>query len=222
MLIENNDHNSGRLIYTNNMLYYTIGDQATYNSCEPNLAQILPTQEDINSENWTNYPGKILRLNIDGSIPDGNPILNGVKSHIYSYGHRNNQGIVLGSNGLLYSDEHGQNTDDEVNIIYGGKNYGWSFVAGYKDNQRYNYCDWSSASNCGSTSGACPSEILFEEQDFSASNFREPLLSMFAAPNDYDFNKPICINTWMCRPNVASSSLGIYENNAIPSWKNSL
>lgn len=225
-----NDHNSGRLIFAaDGTLYYTIGDQGanqSSNYCNPNLAQVLPTQSEIDQQDWSNYPGKVLRMNTDGSIPDDNPVLDGVKSHIYSYGHRNPQGIVLGANGLLYSDEHGPNTDDEVNIIYSGKNYGWPNVAGYQDNQAYDYCNWSSAPNCQSlnfSSTNCHSSItLLEETDFSHPDYQEPLFPMFAVPDDYNFNDPACSNSWICRPNVAPSSIAIYESDAIPSWKNSL
>ncbi len=229
-LPSSNDHNSGRLVYgPDGKLYYSIGDQGSNrwdNKCNPILSQVLPTQEEINRSDWSNYPGKILRINTDGSIPSDNPALNLVRSHIFTYGHRNPQGLVFGSNGILYSDEHGPKTDDEVNIIAASANYGWPNVAGYKDDQAYFYCNWSSASNCESLSYSdddCPpSASISFERNFSASYFVEPMLSMFAVPDDYDFNDPNCDNSWICRPNVAPSSIGIYEADAIESWKNSL
>ncbi|MEM1120947.1 MAG: T9SS type A sorting domain-containing protein [Bacteroidota bacterium] len=54
------------------------------------------------------------------------------------------------------------------------------------------------------------------------SNYQEPLTSLFAVTDDYNFNDPACANSWVCRPNVAPSSLAIYDHDAIPSWKNSL
>lgn len=225
-----NDHNSGRLIFgPDGKLFYTLGDQGgnqNSNYCKPILAQVLPTQEEIDAEDWSHYTGKILRLNTDGSIPEDNPILDGVQSHIYSYGHRNPQGIVFGSNGLLYADEHGPNTDDEVNMIISGKNYGWPIVVGYQDNQAYHYCDWSSLPSCKQVpyeNGYCPPmATTMEESSFIAENFQEPLFSMFAVTDDYNYDNPACENAWICRPNVAPSSIGIYESDAIPSWKNSL
>ncbi|MDZ4746783.1 MAG: PQQ-dependent sugar dehydrogenase [bacterium] len=76
------------------------------------------------------YNGKILRINADGSIPSDNPIPG---SAIWSWGHRNPQGLVFGPNDVLYSSEHGATTDDEVNIITKGRNYGWPRVEGFCD-----------------------------------------------------------------------------------------
>lgn len=229
-LPSSNDHNSGRLIFgVDEKLYYTIGDQGANqggNYCNPNLAQVLPTQNEIDQEDWTNYPGKVLRLNLDGSIPADNPMLDGVRSHVFSYGHRNAQGIVMSNNGILYADEHGPNTDDEVNLIAAGMNYGWPNIAGYQDDQAYDYCNWSSVSNCQDlnySSSSCNSSIdLLEESTFMMINYQEPLMSMFAVTDDYDYNNPACSDSWICRPNVAPSSIGIYESDAIPFWTNSL
>jgi len=73
---------------------------------------------------------KILRLNVDGSVPADNP---DNTSLVYSWGHRNAQGLCLGPNGLIYSSEHGQNSNDEFNIIEEGRNYGWPEVEGFCD-----------------------------------------------------------------------------------------
>ena len=197
-----NDHNSGRLIFgPDNKLYYTIGDQGV-KDCDTNLAQFLPTQQEIDAKNWKNYPGKILRLQLDGSIPNDNPVINGVKSHIYSYGHRNPQGIVFSSNGTLYSDEHGPSSDDEVNILTPGKNYGWPYVAGVRDNLMYD-------------SDGC----LTNETSFNEPNYQDPLISLFL-PDSY--RDPACTDNWMCRPNIAPSSVDIYQSAIVPNWTNSL
>lgn len=225
-----NDHNSGRLILgPDAKLYYTIGDQGgnqNSNYCNAILSQVIPTQAEIDQGDWSHYPGKILRLNLNGSIPDDNPMVESVRSHIYSYGHRNPQGIVFGENGFLYSDEHGPDTDDEVNLISAGLNYGWPRVAGYRDNQAYDYCNWSSVANCQNldySKTSCPTGAVFlEESSLTDSNYRDPIMSMFAVSDDYNFNNPICQNSWLCRPNVAPSSIDIYNNDAIPDWQNSL
>lgn len=75
--------------------------------------------------------GKILRLTLEGKPAPGNPYPNG----IWSIGHRNPQGLLFSpETRVLYSSEHGPATDDEVNIIESGRNYGWPDVHGYCDN----------------------------------------------------------------------------------------
>ena len=74
--------------------------------------------------------GKILRLNLDGTIPSDNPFPG---SPVWSMGHRNGQGLVWAANGRLYESEHGPNNDDEINLIRRGANYGWPEVAGFID-----------------------------------------------------------------------------------------
>lgn len=74
--------------------------------------------------------GKVLRLNIDGTIPADNPFPG---NPVWTIGHRNPQGLLLAPNGILYSSEHGPDTDDELNIIEKGRNYGWPEVKGYCD-----------------------------------------------------------------------------------------
>jgi glucose/arabinose dehydrogenase/cytochrome c5 len=80
-----------------------------------------------NAQNKASINGKILRLNIDGTIPDDNPIKG---SPVWSLGHRNIQGLAYGPNGTLYSSEHGDAIEDELNIIKMGGNYGWPQVEG--------------------------------------------------------------------------------------------
>ncbi len=161
-LSASNDHNAGRLIFSKDKkLYYSIGDQGANqfsNKCTTIEAQRLPTQTEIDNSDWSSYKGKILRINLDGSIPTNNPILNGVQSHIFSYGHRNPQGLVF-ANDRLYSAEHGPKSDDEINLVTSGDNYGWPHIAGFQDDMAYEYCDWSSALDCESlnyTNFNCP------------------------------------------------------------------
>ena len=78
--------------------------------------------------------GKILRMNLDGGVPADNPYPD---SLIWSYGHRNPQGLVLAGNGKLYSSEHGLAYDDELNLIEKGGNYGWPNVAGICDTPQH-------------------------------------------------------------------------------------
>lgn len=93
---------------------------------------LLMTTGDVGDGGWSSQNqlhlnGKTLRLNLDGSIPDDNPFGN---SYVYTWGHRNSQGLCLGPNDLIYSTEHGQNNWDEFNIIEAGRNYGWPDVEG--------------------------------------------------------------------------------------------
>ena len=69
----------------------------------------------------------MVRMNRDGSVPKDNPFVrnNRVLSHIFSYGHRNPQGLSLGLKKEIWQHEHGPRGGDELNIIRAGKNYGW-------------------------------------------------------------------------------------------------
>ncbi len=110
-------HNGGRIkIGPDQKLYITTGDAG--NSA---LAQ------DV-----TSTAGKILRIELDGSIPKDNPIVN---SPVYSLGHRNPQGLAWNSKNILYASEHGQTAHDEINIIKPGANYGWPLVQGDEESK---------------------------------------------------------------------------------------
>jgi glucose/arabinose dehydrogenase len=84
-----------------------------------------------NAQDLTNHNGKVMRLHDDGRVPSDNPFVNtpNAKPEIWSYGHRNIQGMVYDANtGILWSHEHGPKGGDEVNIIEKGNNYGWPLV----------------------------------------------------------------------------------------------
>jgi len=86
---------------------------------------------DVNPQDLTRDGGKIYRFNADGSIPKDNPFVgkNGAKTAIYSYGHRNPQGLVKHpETGAIWDHEHGPRGGDEINIIKAGANYGWPVV----------------------------------------------------------------------------------------------
>lgn len=108
-------HDGGRLRFgPGDLLFITTGDAGT---------------ED-NAQSTSTLAGKILRIYKDGSVPNTNPF----NTPVYSYGHRNPQGITWDENGNLWSTEHGRSGVrsgfDEVNLIESGKNYGWPVIQG--------------------------------------------------------------------------------------------
>ncbi len=111
----NTYHNGSRLVITpDHKLFFSMGDVG-----RTDLAQ------DIGFKG-----GKILRLNLDGSIPVDNPFAG---NPVWSWGHRNSQGMVYAENGHMYTTDHGPLNDDEVNLITKGGNYGWPDVQGAPD-----------------------------------------------------------------------------------------
>jgi glucose/arabinose dehydrogenase len=88
-----------------------------------------------NAQDRLNHAGSILRLNMDGSVPSDNPFVESESlPEIWSYGHRNPQGLFWDSaTGILWSNEHGPRGGDEINIIEPGENYGWPVVSHGKE-----------------------------------------------------------------------------------------
>jgi glucose/arabinose dehydrogenase len=117
------NHFSGKIAFDRNgYLFLTVGDRQV--APEGNL-EAHPAQD------LTNHHGKIVRLHDDGRVPADNPFVSraGAKPEIWSYGHRNVQGLAIHPDtGELWADEHGPQGGDELNRIEAGKNYGWPVI----------------------------------------------------------------------------------------------
>ncbi|MBP2832373.1 PQQ-dependent sugar dehydrogenase [Aquimarina sp. U1-2] len=109
-------HFGSRIEFDNEgYVYFCIGDRGN---------------RDVNPQDVTKDGGKIYRLHDDGSIPKDNPFIQteNAKKAIYSYGHRNPQGMALHPNGTIWVHEHGPRGGDEINPIQKGINYGWPVI----------------------------------------------------------------------------------------------
>src|SRR5262245_18943462 len=218
------DHVGGRLAFgPDRKLYLTIGDQGSNfgaNRCNVNHAQDLPSVAQVKTKDWSMYQGKILRMELDGSIPADNPQVGGVRSHIFTYGHRNPLGLAFGPGGRLYESEHGPSSDDEANLLEAGRNYGWPNVAGYKDDKAYVYANWSASkpAPCASLPGgnAIPASVPQQtESSFANPQFMPPLRTFFTVETGYDLNR-------IGSATIAPGGVDVYTSDAIPGWKNSL
>lgn len=232
------DHNSGRLLIApvngTPYLFYTVGDMGAgqfNNAGRPNHAQ----QPDV-------YEGKVLRFNLepDGDqsngdrwVPADNPFNAKKQNAVWSFGHRNAQGLayaVVGGVGRIYAAEHGPFADDEVNIIEKGRNYGHPLVIGYADNNYNGFAAGVTAHSSLPGIWHTTYPVIVNEvataQAIGPASYRNPIKSLYPLPADTlrsifektkndDLQKP----DW---PAEAPSSIAVYTLNAIPGWKNSL
>ena len=110
-------HFGSRIVFDNEgYLFFSIGERGA---------------RDVNPQDLSRDGGKIYRVFDDGSIPEDNPFVTkeGAKTAIYSYGHRNPQGLIKHpETGEIWDHEHGPKGGDEINIIKKGANYGWPMV----------------------------------------------------------------------------------------------
>ncbi|TCC38658.1 PQQ-dependent sugar dehydrogenase [Kribbella speibonae] len=116
-LAKNRYHNGGRIAFgPDGKLYATVGD----------------AKNSGNAQNKGSLNGKILRMNPDGSAPSDNPFYStgGNARYVWSWGHRNPQGLAWDSRGQLWAAEFGENSQDELNLIQKGGNYGWPACEG--------------------------------------------------------------------------------------------
>lgn len=228
-----NDHNSGRLRISplpeadgNYHLYYSIGDMGA--------GQLANINRPEHAQDTTIIEGKTLRLNTepDPTLPSGaqqwipgdNPFPAGAapsaKNPIYTFGHRNPQGLAFGSvNGgssyILYSCEHGDRSDDEVNILTPHTNYGWPKIAGLCDDNytsKHNDSLYLAGMAVISESGFC---------DTTPTTLAEPIFSYY--PWDRAQNKTVAgMSNNMSWPTVAPAGIAFYGQSAIPGWNYSL
>jgi PQQ-dependent dehydrogenase (s-GDH family) len=225
-----NDHQGGRLVFgPDGKLYFSkgeLGHNQGGNRCLVNEAQRLPTAKEVAAKDWSAYVGKILRLDPDGGIPKDNPDFNGVKSHVWTVGHRNPQGLLfIGKE--LFGVEQGPSTDDELNHLVSGGNYGWPLIAGYQDDQAYAYIDWSKVKGCDKIK---PEVYLPEDQpkvketSHDRKNYKEPVRTFYTMPSTYSFQDPkfgpLAYLGWAT---IAPSSLDYYPpDGPIVAWRNSI
>ena len=234
-----NDHNSGRIRISPlpesdgaYHLYYTIGDMGAGNLTNidrPNYAQ-----------DTTVIQGKVLRLNTepDPGLPSGpqqwipadNPFPaggggaasggpGGARSPVYSFGHRNPQGLDFGSvdggaSYILYSSEHGDQSDDEVNIILPHINYGWPKIAGL--------CDDNYTSSTGDSMYLAGKSVISEHGfcDTTSTTVQEPIFSFYNWGRSA--NKVSGALNNMHWPTIAPAAIRFYGQGAIPGWNYSL
>ncbi len=224
------DHNSGRLVISPEIetlpagglhnqyrLYYTVGDMGA--------GQFANTTRAQNSLVQNSFEGKVLRINteIDGDanqnawVPNDNPFFNAgngisAEDYVFSLGHRNAQGLVWGKvNGVnrLYSSEQMDKTDDEINIIAKGRNYGWDRVSGYCDGNVNGY-------TIGRTAIGNQSHNNEQANCNSITYNTPPIYTMFTGQMS---SMPSDNALW---PTIACSSIDFLGKSKIAEWSNSL
>ena len=254
------DHNSQRIIIApingTYYLFYANGDMGA--------GQFGNAARVENAQNLDSYEGKILRFNLtpDGDagaydqwIPNNNPFNTtlGKQSAVWAFGFRNNQGFAyaqINGTDYLYGQMHGPFSDDEINVIHGGGNYGHPLVVGFKRDGNYNnagagipYTNWTGA--YAGTVGGLPL-IIDENHNADSMNqyhpYYDPIYTYYpaavgslatvtsgtASPSEmqsmqymyYWFNLGQQSNTYW--RSEAPSGMDIYTNSMIPGWKNSL
>jgi trimeric autotransporter adhesin len=225
------DHNSQRMIIAPvngiNYLFYASGDMGS--------GQYSNTYRENRSQTEGSYEGKILRFNLEpdgdvGSydqwIPNDNPFNNSSQNAVWSIGIRNNQGFAYAKiNGIdyLYGSSHGPFSDDEINIIEKGKNYGHPIVIGYSSDGNYDNA------KAGPNASSLP--LIVSESATAASlgaSYKDPIFTFYPAPKgnattpntiQYIYTNNPANSGW---PSEAPSGMDIYTKTIVPGWKNSL
>jgi glucose/arabinose dehydrogenase len=160
-------HNGGRIAFgPDGMLYATTGDAGNRG----------------NAQDLESLAGKILRMTPEGEVPEDNPFPG---SLVYSYGHRNSQGIAWSQDGTMYATEFGQDTWDELNVIEAGGNYGWPEVEGIGEQDEYidPVQQWEPAE--ASPSGMTISDGSIYIANLRGERLREVPLSALESSSEY-------------------------------------
>ncbi|MCE3226938.1 MAG: Quinoprotein glucose dehydrogenase [Bacteroidetes bacterium] len=200
------DHLGGRLMAVSqnstNYLYFTVGDNGVSETNSPTCYNPQSLNPNNYCQDTSVNNGKIHRFNINGSIPSDNPVPG---RSVFTRGHRNPQGLMF--NPLLeimYSIEHGDRTDDEINVLQSGKNYGWKYIRGYHADNNY-------------PGEAASISSFTANPGITGDGLKEPLYSWCATPQPTAGSN----GDWC----TVAPSDGIYYNKAgsgIPGWDNSL
>jgi glucose/arabinose dehydrogenase len=231
-----NDHNGGRLLVARvgerEYLFYSVGDMGAGQF--KNANRINYAQDPDRLE------GKILRFNTEPDqhesgknawIPDDNPFNQQRQNAVWTLGHRNPQGLAaltIGGVDKIYSSEHGPFSDDEVNKIEKGKNYGHPLIIGYADGN-YNGLA-AGVTSTDSLPGKWNTRYpLIANELHNArkiTGYADPLKSFYPTQNSRlraVFEKMVEDDKqkveWV---SLAPSGICSYSSNAIPGWKNSL
>lgn len=158
-------HNGGRLaIGPDGKLWVSLGDAGMRGST---------------SQNWDRLGGSILRLNLDGTVPDDNPRPG---SYVWAKGLRDTQGMAWDSYGNMWTTEFGQDTWDELNLMEKGKNYGWPVAEGlYKFREAPDASANSASTLQGTASSPAPApappSVFSDKELMNDSRYTDPVLS---------------------------------------------
>ena len=220
------DHVGGRLAFgPDAKLYLTIGDQGSNFGANRCNRQPRAGSADAQPRS-ARRTGRSTRARSSAStltdpFPSDNPEISGVRSHVFSFGHRNPLGLAFGPGGKLYESEHGPSSDDEINLIEAGRNYGWPNVAGRQDDKAYVYANWSASSP-----QPCASLPRGTIRSRRRCRFRRSARGRTrgSCRRFGHFSRLRRVTT--CERSAAAPSrragIDVYTGDAIPGWKNSL
>ncbi|MCD0486840.1 PQQ-dependent sugar dehydrogenase [Pedobacter sp. MC2016-14] len=236
-----NDHTGGRLLIADckgkPYLFCSVGDMGA--------GQFANAQRPNKAQRMESYEGKILRFNLEADphlqgsdqwIPDDNPFNGRRKNAVWTMGHRNAQGLAalnIAGKTRIYACEHGPYSDDELNVIEKGCNYGHPLIVGYADG---NYNGMKAFFSNNKTYGWSSLPLIKDERSNAIAlgeNYRDPLKS-FPLGHPAEL-AGLCAHirlgkrvqegiseqraSWKA---YAPSSLEVYTADAIPGWKNSI